>query len=113
MWGYRLARHLLPPHRKDWADAMFNEAGYLSPGEVRSWTVQCTLVALRERIIHELEINRMHRTVLKVTASGAAMLLIGAVGVYLIAKPYQRERIRIELRQALDLESTSRSARGP
>lgn len=111
--AYRLARRLMPPHRKDWADAMFNETAYLSPRAARRWAVHCTLAALHERITHELEMTRMSRILLKITAACAAMLLIGAMGVYLVAKPYQRERIRIELRQALNIESSPHSPRGP
>jgi hypothetical protein len=101
--AYRVARRLLPPHRRHWADAMFNETCHLPAGAAWQFRMGCVLASLHQRIIHELELTRMSRKILKAVVGAALLLVVGTVGIYLVSKPYQRERIRIELRQALNL----------
>ena len=98
---YRLATWLLPPHRKQWAEAMLNEAAYLrSRRAALQWVLGCTLTVIRERVAYELESTFMIRTSLKVLLGLVAVFVIGAVGIYIDAKPYQRARIWIAVREA-------------
>jgi hypothetical protein len=96
--AYRLATWLLPPHRKQWAEAMLNETAYIkSRGAALQWFLGCSLTALRERVAYELE-RSMVRTLLKLSLGLIAVLVVGAVGIYIDAKPYQRDRIWIAMR---------------
>ncbi len=44
-----MARWLLPPERRDWADAMRAEADYVSQGERLCWALGCVWTALKLR----------------------------------------------------------------
>ena len=99
---YRLAVWLLPPHRKDWAQAMLNESAYLrSRGAALKWTLGCAYAAVRERVTYQMEITFMRQRISKGFLGLGVVLIVGAIGVYIAAKPYQRDRIGITLQQSL------------
>jgi hypothetical protein len=80
---------------------MLNEAAYLeSPRATLRWLLGCALTVISERIAYELERIFMIHTLLKVLLGLVAVLVVGAVGVYIDAKPYQRARIWIAIREA-------------
>jgi len=100
--AHRLVTWLLPPHRKEWADAMFNETAYIeSRREAVQWILGCTFIALRERLVYQWGIGIMRRRALQVLLGASAVLVLGAVGIYAVSKPYQRDRIWITLRHAM------------
>jgi hypothetical protein len=93
---------MLPPHRKHWAEAMLNETDYLETRRgALSWIIGCVFAAIEVRVTFELERTLMPHKVLKVIGVLGAAIAIGAIGIYVTAKPYQRERIWITLRQAV------------
>lgn len=96
----RLATWLLPPHRKSWAETMFNEIAYIPSRRVAlRWALGCTLSAVRERTSYEFGRTFMrHRTLKTLLGLGAASVILVA-GLYAVQKPYQRERISITLHQ--------------
>jgi hypothetical protein len=51
----------------------------------------------------------MTRRIFKVVLLIGALVLVGAVGIYIDAKPYQRERIWISVHDALVGSSSSRA----
>lgn len=90
----RLATWILPPHRKDWAEAMLNEIAYVrSRRAALSWVLGSTLFAIRERASYELLSAPTLRGTLKTLLGLSAAAVITVIGVYAIQKPYQRERI--------------------
>lgn len=94
----RFAIRILPPHRKDWAEAMFNELAYIESRRLASfWVLGCAWLAIRERISFELERTFMGRRILKAVLGLGAASVIAVVGIYMVQKPYQRERISIYL----------------
>ena len=113
----RLAMRMLPPHRKEWGEAMLNEAAYIEQREAASqWVLGCVVTALRERVVFELGRTFMTRRVLKVLLGIGAVLLMGAVGTYVDLKPYQRDRIWMEVHEAIhpvEPERISRSHDAP
>lgn len=112
--AYRIARHLLPHHRKDWAEAMFNEVAYLGSRRAElQWTASCVLAAFRERVAFELESTFMTRRIFKVLLGTAAAMIFIAIGFYIDAKPYQRERMWIAAREAIGPGVTSPRAAPP
>jgi hypothetical protein len=97
-WLLRLTARLLPPHRKEWGDAMHREIDAIeSPRAARAWARGCAWAALTERIAYEMEIKRMSRKLLKVLLASMAMLIVVSTGILIDSKPYQRERMRLEL----------------
>lgn len=107
----RFATWMLPPHRKDWANAMLNEIEYIESRRLAAWwTLGCASFAIRERVSFELERTFMsHRTLKAVLGLGAASV-IAVVGIYMAQKPYQRERISIALHRVLDSGQTQAPA---
>jgi hypothetical protein len=100
--AHRLAVWLLPPHRKEWGEAMLNEAAYIKSRPAASrWVMGCMLTAFGERISFELGRTFMTRRIFKVMLGLGAVLVIGAVGTYIDARPYQRERIWITVHEAM------------
>jgi hypothetical protein len=100
--AYRLVAWVLPPHRKDWADAMLNESDYIkSRSAVLQWVLGCTCAAFRVRVIYELEREFMIRRIFKGLLGLGAVLIIGLIGIYIGAKPYQRDRIWKTLHQVV------------
>lgn len=90
----RLATWILPPQRKDWAEAMLNEIAYVgSRRAALCWALGSTLFAIRERtsyaLASALRFRRPHKALLGLSAAA----VIAVIGVYAIQKPYQRERI--------------------
>jgi len=78
--AYRLATWLLPPHRKQWAEAMLNEAAYVkSRGAAFQWALGCALTAVRERVAYELERIFMIRKFAKYCSGLVAVLVVGVV----------------------------------
>jgi hypothetical protein len=110
----RLAVWLLPPHRKEWGAAMFNELEFLpSRAAAARWALGCTLTSVRERLVFELGWTNMTRRILKFTAAAGILLVTFLAGVYIIAKPYQRERIQIMVRHALSPDSSQAGSQQP
>ena len=104
----RLATWLLPPHRKSWAQAMFNEIAYIpSRRTALRWILGCTLLAVRERTSYELGRTFMHHRVLKTLLGLGAASAILVAGLYAVQKPYQRERISITLHRILEAKQAS------
>ena len=92
----RIATWILPPHRKDWAAAMLNEVAYVGPRQAAwYWVLGCTLFAIRERASYELVRTFMTRRILRALLRLGAASVIAVIGVYMLQKPYQRERILI------------------
>jgi beta-lactamase regulating signal transducer with metallopeptidase domain len=107
---YRLVAWLLPAHRKGWAEAMLNELAYFrSHRAAIQWALGCTFVAFRERVTYELEKTFMNRRIFKVLLGFCAALAVGTIGVYISAKPYQRDRIQITVHQVLHPEHSQHS----
>jgi hypothetical protein len=98
----RLVIWITPSHRKEWARAMLNELAYIesSRAAVR-WVIGSMLLAVRERAIYQLEKVFMNYRVFKTALVLVAVAVSGVAGVYAIQKPYQQERIKIELRRML------------
>ncbi|WP_188795217.1 hypothetical protein [Dyella nitratireducens] len=85
---------MMPPHRKDWAEAMLNEMAYVKSRRAAwHWLLGCTLFAIRERASYELGGVFMNRRIFKFLFGLSAASVIAVTGVYAIQKPYQRERI--------------------
>lgn len=104
----RLVTWLLPPHRKSWAEAMFDEIAYIpSRRSTLRWALGCTLLAVRERTSYELERTFMHHRVLKTLLGLGAASVILVAGLYAVQKPYQRERISITLHRILEAKQAS------
>ena len=100
--AHRLAVWLLPPHRKEWGEAMLNEVAYIRSRSAASrWVLGCVLTAVGERVAFELGRTFMTRRIFNVMLGLFAVLVIGAVGTYIDAKPYQRERIWITVHDAM------------
>lgn len=92
----RLATWILPAHRRDWAEAMLNEIAYVGSRRVALyWALGCTLSAIRERASYELLRTFPTRKILKALLGLGAASVVAAVGLYMLQKPYQRERILI------------------
>lgn len=54
--AYRLVASVLPPNRKDWADAMFNEVDYVgSRSAALQWVLGCACAAVSARLTYEVE----------------------------------------------------------
>ena len=90
----RFATWILPPQRKDWAEAMFNEVAYVrSRRAALRWVLGSTLFAIKARASYELvsalTLRRPHKVLLGLSVAA----VIAVIGVYAIQKPYQRERI--------------------
>lgn len=89
-----LATWLMPPHRKDWAAAMLNEIAYVASRRIAwHWVLGCIFLALRERASYELASALAPRTMLKALLQLSAMSFLAVAGLYMLQKPYQRERI--------------------
>jgi len=87
---------MLPPNRKEWAEAMLNESSHIdSRGAALQWALGCVLAASRERIGYEFGRTVVSRRICKVVLGAGAMLVIAGATIYVTAKPYQRERIWI------------------
>lgn len=100
--AHRLAIRLLPPHRKEWGEAMLNEAAYIKSRAAASrWVLGCVLTAIGERVVFVMGRTFMTRRIFKVMLGLGAVLVIGAVGTYIDAKPYQRERIWITVHEVI------------
>lgn len=95
----RLSAWLLPPHRQDWAEAMINELDAIGSRRAAiGWILGCVCTALRERVIFEITGSYpMRRKIFRLSIALAAMLILGIAGVIIGSKPYQRERLRIEM----------------
>jgi hypothetical protein len=90
----RLTTWILPLHRKEWAEAMFNEIAYVESRRAATfWVLGATLFAIRERASYELLSMLRPRDVLKALLGLSLVMVITVMGVYIIQKPYQRERI--------------------
>jgi hypothetical protein len=77
---------------------MLNEGAYIKSHRLAlQWALGCALTAVKERVTYELEKASMSRKLLKTLLGLGGVLAIGALGIYIDAKPYQRERIRIAL----------------
>jgi hypothetical protein len=107
----RIATRILPPHRKDWAAAMLNEAAYV--GSRRAawfWVLGCALFAIRERASFELARTFMTRRILRALLRLSAASVIAVIGLYMLQKPYQRERILIAVFHSAQASAARHSA---
>jgi hypothetical protein len=90
----RFAGWIMPPHRRDWAEAMLNEVAYVETRRAAwFWILGCVLSAMRERAAYELTAPVNSRGTLKLLLRLGAAAFVALVGVYAVQKPYQRERI--------------------
>lgn len=90
----RLTTWLLPQERKEWAEAMFNEMPYVgSRREAALWVLGATLFAIRERASCELAGMLRPRRIFEALVGLSLAMVITVMGVYIVQKPYQRERI--------------------
>jgi hypothetical protein len=94
----RCAAWIMPPHRKEWAEAMLNEMAYIGSRRAAwHWLLGCMLFAAWERASHELRRAFMPHGILKTCLTLSAVAVMAVIGIYAMQKPYQRERIRIAL----------------
>jgi hypothetical protein len=101
---------MLPAHKKEWAEAMLNEAEYSkSHREALQWVLGCVFAALQERVAYELGRTLMNRKARNFLLGLGAMLVATVIGIYITAKPYQRERIWIALGQTPHSEQSKHS----
>ena len=108
--AFRFAAWLLPPHRKEWAEAMLNESCHIDSRRVAlRWVLGCTLAALRERLGYELRRTLMSRRIFRVALGLGAVLALAAAGIYVSSKPYQRERIWITVRHSFSPDHPQRT----
>lgn len=104
----RFATWLLPPHRKSWAKAMFNEIACIPSRRIAlRWVLGCTLLAVRERTSYELGRTFVHHRVLKTLLGLGAASVVLVAGLYAVQKPYQRERISITLHRIFEARQAS------
>lgn len=97
----RWAILILPPHRKDWAEAMLNEVAYIESRRAAiRWAVECTFFVISERISYELRRKLMNQKVFKFMLGLGAAAAILVVGIYAALEPYQKERINMGLHRA-------------
>ena len=98
----RMVIWIMPPHRKEWARAMLNELAYIESSRAAvGWVIGSMLFAVRERTIYQLEKALMNNKVLKTALVLVAVAVSGVAGTYAVQKPYQKERIKVELRRML------------
>jgi hypothetical protein len=94
----RFATWIMPPHRKEWAEAMLNEVAYVRTRRAAwSWLLGCTLFAVKERASYELARAFMPNGILKKLFTLSVASVIAVIGIYMMQKTYQRERILITL----------------
>ena len=73
---------------------MFNEIAYIESRRAATfWVLGAALFAIRERASYELVSMLRPRDVLKALLTLSLVMVITAMGVYIMQKPYQRERI--------------------
>jgi hypothetical protein len=103
----RVVVWITPSHRKEWARAMLNELAYIesSRAAVR-WVIGSMLFAVRERTIYQLEKAFMNNRIFKTALVLVVVAVSGVAGMYAIQKPYQRERIKIEVHRMLVARQT-------
>jgi hypothetical protein len=103
----RLATWIMPPHRKDWAQAMLNELAYIESRRAAvRWIIEGMLFAIKERTIYQLEKSFMNIRTLKTLLVLFAAAVSIVAGIYAIQKPYQQERIKIALHRLLEAKQT-------
>ena len=94
----RIATWILPPHRKEWAEAMLNEMAYVGSRRAAAfWVLGAALFAIRERASYELVSMLRPSKTGKVLLGLSLATVITVMGVYIIQKPYQRERILLHV----------------
>jgi hypothetical protein len=92
----RLATWILPPHRKDWAEAMLNEIAFIpSHGSALRWVLGCVLFTAKERASYELTAPVTTRRTVKLLFGLTGAFVIAVTGIYAMQKPYQRDRIAL------------------
>jgi hypothetical protein len=103
----RLATWVLPPHRKEWAEAMLNEIAYIESRRIAvRWFFGCALFVISERTSYELEKAFMNYKIFKIISCLGIATVIAVMGIYAVQKPYQKERIKIALHRAFDAKQT-------
>ncbi|MDE1893941.1 MAG: hypothetical protein KGM46_10205 [Pseudomonadota bacterium] len=104
----RLATWILPSHRKEWAGEMLNEMAYIrSRRRALYWAFGCALFAIRERASHEFASTFTTRRILKSLLGVSAAVTFLLTGVYMVQKPYQRERILITVLHSVGAATAS------
>jgi hypothetical protein len=101
----RLAMWVMPPHRKDWAEAMLNELAYIESRQAAvRWMIGSMLFAIRERTTYELGKASLNIRPFKMALVLVAVAACAVAGIYAVQKPYQQERIKFALHRFLDAE---------
>lgn len=99
----RLAMRIMPPHRKDWAEAMLNELAYIETRQAAvRWMIESMLFAFRERSTYELGKVSLNIGPFKMALTVIAVAACALAGIYAVQKPYQQERINFALHRFLD-----------
>lgn len=103
----RVAIWITPAHRKEWAQAMLNELAYIESSRAATrWVIGSMLFAIKERTTYELEKAFMNNRTFKTALVLVAVAVGSVAGMYALQKPYQRERIKIELHRMLVARQT-------
>ena len=108
----RFATWLLPPHRKEWAEAMLNEVAYVESRHVLRWIAGSVLGAMKTRVSYEMERTFMSRGILKTFLVLGTVMVVTMIGMYAIQKPYQRERIKLVILRHVEGSSTPSARSG-
>ena len=75
----RLARRLMPPHRREWAEAMQAESHYLSGASATRWALGCFIAAIKSRFAP------MHTGTFRVSRWIMLVETLGCFGTALLA----------------------------
>lgn len=103
----RFAAWVLPPHRKEWTEAMLNEAAYIeSPRHALRWIFGSVLSSMKARASYEMERAFMSHRILKTFITLSVLAVATLIGVYAVQKPYQRERIKLVILHQVEPSST-------
>lgn len=90
----RFATWILPPHRKEWAEAMLYEIAYIQSCRASlRWVLGCLFFSIKARASYELAGAFAPRKMLNALLTLGAVSVILAATIYMVQKPYQRERI--------------------
>lgn len=90
----RFLTWILPPDRKDWAEAMLHEIAYMQSCRASVyWVLGCVFSSINARASYELAGAFAPRKILNAALTLGAASVIVASSVFMVQKPYQRERI--------------------
>jgi hypothetical protein len=90
----RFATWMLPPNSKEWAEAMLYELAYIqSRRAALSWVLGCIFSSIKARAAYALVGAFAPRKMLNALLSVGVASVVLATSIYMVQKPYQRERI--------------------